>query len=190
MDYKVKETVTRENIISDIRYTYFSNIKGYILATVFLMATSTAFMYFCSKSGFYNFGIILLVSFSLCSLLTLGCAVYSIISYFLCIRNFKIVTDWLAEVTYRRYGINFQKRTSLFLRFAAHGYFAIGSYRTKLIYYRWSENYRMNCLELERSSRSDDNFFLVVFKNKIINIYNKKMFDLSSELTEKPTCDQ
>ena len=187
MDYKVKETVTRENIITDLKRECRILLVSWGAVALLCSVSATAPLLFFATSQHHSLDFIGIVLFTILILFVLGMYanfIYSCIQYSRCHKsNYKITSDILKEMNDSAGVHLFSKhRSRVYFKFASHGYYSIGSDRA---YYTWAKYYTMDSSGLYKSASINDEFYIVFLNKGISCVYNKKMFELSSELLQK-----
>ena len=186
MDYKVKEPLKTENILYDIKHYCNREVYSASLITAVLVTCMIGWCIVCFKNNVPFLKNVLELPVLL---LILGLLIPSVIYLIRSIsarinapKKYSLETDKLVDI---------QKNYSplrghhMLFCFTQQGKFdsdsgtsgnIFGKYLG--IYYPWSENYKMTLEGLEHSSFFGEEFYILKYRKKIINIYNKKIFEL------------
>lgn len=190
MDYKIKETLKKEHIEQDIKNSRRPLIIAFIIIVPFFILGFFLAIYAGVKNGFnilvYSLLIYDIVIIYICT----RKLIMDIIAYIHCDKNYIIVLDKLVNMgmervySFRNGHIGFLESRCFYFWFQVQkGGFYVDRTRT---YYIWSNLYNMIGHSLINSSYSGEDFYLVLVNTEIVSVYNKKMFELSDELTLSP----
>ena len=173
------ETLTKANIEYDIKSLYKWKLKGFIPSTIFNYICIPGMWFFCgfSKRDTNIVLITILVLYLSISLYLTICSVYYIIQYFNKNIKYTIVSDTFKKTGVKHmscYGVS----NITYLCFSKYGKFSLDMHRW---YYQWSDLYCMERYSIMDRAKPGDEFYLVIKNNKIINAYNKRMFQLDTK---------
>ena len=186
MDYKVKEPLKTENILYDIKHYCNREVYSASLITAVLVACMIGWCIVCFKNDVPFLKNVLELPVLL---LILGLLIPSVIYLIRSIsarinapKKYSLETDKLVDI---QKPFKPTRKYHLLFCFAKQGNFDSHSgshYRIFGVdigkFYPWSENHKMFIKGLERSSFVGEEFYIVKYRKKIINIYNKKIFEL------------
>ena len=185
-----KDIVTRENIQKDIKDYYMQyKLKTDIVVNAF-MFVAVFISLFLLLNAKESHSMILTVVF----LIMLSCFVACLIRLFLnvfslknCLEQYTLVSDKLCGIgTDWKYIIGVGTIGYEKMFFNQYGErMMCRALRSKIYsatFYKWSLNFQMSAKRLMERSAADDQFVLVIYKNKIIMLYNLKFFKFSEDL--------
>ena len=184
MDYKVKETVTRENIIADIKNEYRSRLSDCGLVT-FVGFAMLIFVFIYIRyeninltSNIFALTVLILITLGVCCIA--GYFIFLFYIYLSGAKKFKTVTDDLKEIAIGKQVHFFSKNHgSSYFRFATYGIYSIFDRQT---YHSWSERHCTDATGLYHSSSPNDTFYLIILNKNIVCVYNQKYFVLSDSI--------
>ena len=186
MKEEYKETLTKENILSDVKKHFLKEIKIYPIVLICFSLVALIYRNI-DISKFVELKFILII-FIFCVLIVFSAIIYSAVGLIFSIYNYLtlskrliITEDWLKGYTTRFSFIFIQPSVVHSLNFAKHGYLNVDPNTItvfKTILYPWSENFSMTDTTLIKTSNRNDEFYLAVVGKKIISVYNKKFFIL------------
>ena len=183
MEYKIKQTLKKEHIEQDIkREMRYDIISCIIFIPIFILLLYGGILAI-QKLGFL---IITTLSFVVTLILFIAIIVILITSVNAYVRRkekYTIVIDRLVDARW----ISRHRNRYFYFFFAVQGKIQIIHTKT---YYPWSKDYNMLGHSLINSSNIGEDFYLVLVNKKIVSVYNKKMFELSDELTLTPNRKQ
>ena len=172
-----KEKLTREKIINDIKTIYFTSLKiGLLLFSITIIFASIFTLLNMETIQF-------LIVFTALSLLCFGMYFYHLA--LLKSQNFEIKSDYVKDkydkrvnvYAIKKYGYMYERTCRL--TFAKLGKYYLLHNNAK--YYKWTK-WGWETKQVFDSSEIGDEFYLVVTnKNRILQIYNKKLFELIDE---------
>lgn len=179
MEHKRTERLTKSAIECDIKSLYTYNIKSSILAVLFMYFGLVVLWFACDLSKKSNWDLVIIVSFTIYTILTLcltAYLIYLIKQYFQKDMKYTIVTDTFIK-TGRKHGICYGIFGMPCMCFSKYGKFILHFYRD---YYKWSDLYSgMDDDRIINCSTPGDKFYLIINKNeKILSVYNTKLFEL------------
>lgn len=168
-----KEILTKETIELDIKNVYTKNIRDFsILTIVSWIAFVIEILFFANASkntNIYDYVILIITA-----ILSIGATLY-LVFYIKDYLNpkYTIQTDHFVKTGKKAiFGSVWGMPC---LCFSKYGKFILGFYDK---YYQWSENYPMSSYGIKNTSIPGEEFYLIIINNKIINVYNKKLFEL------------
>ena len=173
-----KETLTKENILSDLKLILIKEIITLITLVPLLIFAYLLFLFgphlnTKTKGFMLIFGIIFCVFLTLIYIYELVRAIVPLCK----IKNFTISSDFVTNKLYKRRG----RRRSLIMPRPYTLVFARGSkYRIPDIInnYKWSNMFEMPDKNVFHCADINDDFYLIsVGKHRNIVAYNKKMFE-------------
>lgn len=183
MEYKNKQTLKKEHIEQDIkkefRYIIFMCI---IFIPIFILLLYGGILAI-QKRGFFFLTILLLVVTLIILFGFIATLIVSINAYVHRKEKYTIVIDRLVDARW----ITRHRNRYFYFFFAVQGKIQIIHTKT---YYPWSVHYSMIGSSVINSSSFGEDFYLVLVNKKIVSVYNKKMFELSDELTLSPNRKQ
>ncbi len=174
--------INKSTIEHDIKKICGSRLKTIILLLPALCFCLLLFLvlYEVGKTsgdkGNYVIVTVTLIAFIISIVCVVIYAAYLIKQYFGRTTEFTVVTDVLTEVRVRYKIRKNGSSVKYYMEFQENGkyYLEDGVYHE--IYYTWSNFYSMDGASLMKSSKSGDEFYLVMKNKTILCVYNKKMF--------------
>ncbi|MBQ3547646.1 MAG: hypothetical protein IJA44_04140 [Clostridia bacterium] len=182
-----QELLQKAHILIDLKKRYIDEIKRYGIATALAFIFLGFFIAIASDRTIQlEVVIISSVFFVLLCVLMSALLIYNIYKYYSATKNFNIEIDRLTnkENIYRVRNRHINNYKYLYF---SHGrrfqVIPILSFTPhKGVFYSWSKLNQMNEIEIFNCSGIDDQFYLITHNDKIVYIYNTKIFKLSAEL--------
>lgn len=178
MDYEYKEKLTQGRIKYDLKQTCMFQIKNFGLLILFIIFLMVVTILVCGIKDFDFWNnvplFVLFVIFAGISLTALGYWCYCVWLWFNIDRMYSIVTD-------NYIGVVCKMKLDQFSRYMTFKMYGKYTLHERYDFYSWSENYSMGIPGLLQSSSSGDEFYLVIVRNKIRCLYNKKMFVIAEK---------
>ena len=168
-----KEILTEKNIIMDIKRVYKWKTKEISFMSVLLLV----FMIF--SFSFVEFK--LEFRFLLCNSISFVLVFLNVLSNYFLLKNIHILIskDIKYSIVVDRYIGTTNKRIGKYvipcLNFKEYGKFELHNRES---YYSWSKLCVMNNENLKRTSYEGDLFYIIVIKDKIVYLYNQRLFEL------------
>ncbi len=189
-----KEILTKEKCVTDLRGTVqhpkirWWHLPVYLLAFagICILNTLWELLYYHNT-----------IQFGVCGIIFLFCEIVGIVVFLLAeflpsrmpstplaeqsiqSGDFRIVEDKLVRARQKVYCPKVDGWRDL-LEFENYGDFFLHSHN----YYQWTSLYQTNARGVFDSSRAWDTFYLVIYHDKVVMVYNTKMFELSEDLKE------
>lgn len=178
-----KEILTYENIKLDLNKHFYGKIKNLLVVILIIPLANIIFLnlilLFCNLQG--SFKIIFSIIFCSICLLLVSYDLIKIIVGLISIKNekFEIKSDWVVNKKEKIYGSRISSPKPYRLIFANNGTYKIPYGQN----YHWSNLFAFSDKNIYEHTDINDNFYLIsIGTQKNIIAYNKKFFDLISEV--------
>lgn len=180
-----KDIVTRDSIKRDNRF-WLEWVLWMLI--VFLMALIGPLYVFSTASPekFKNPILLTLVIFLICMSIGALCRlIYCVYMHLKSRKDFIVVKDIFAAMATKH--SEWSANWSIYMCFKTYGNFKVkgGGLRSGSLdkdFYRWAKYNHMWYGGLNRTSVPGDEFYLVMYKKRILAVYNTKLFELSKDL--------
>ena len=179
-----KEIVTREGIKRDNRF-WLEWIR-YILCIFLMSLVGPLYAFQAASSEKLKEPVLLvIIIFLICmAVISLCGLIYCIYMHIKSQSDFIIVKDVFAAMATKH--SEWSANWSIYMCFKTYGNFKVkgGSLRGSLNkdFYRWAKYNHMWYEGLNRTSVPGDEFYLAMYKKRILAVYNTKLFELNKDL--------